>query len=141
MDKLSADALQSDNQRQLITEIIRGVVGIPEGSPSEWGVGDVAGLAANVVPVGRVAGAGVKAAKAAVPAAERLAIQGGALASKPSLDKIRRALEDHSIDFEDLGGKIVARTPTVDVTGRRGWEQKTFDESTSLQTLRNWLGY
>lgn len=71
----------------------------------------------------------------------RLQVQGGALRSKPNLERIARALEDHGFEWEWAEDGIRAYAEVHHP--KKGWykQPKTFKENTSLKTLRDWLGY
>ena len=85
---------------------------------------------------------------------EEIEIQGGPLTTKPNNSGITRILEDHSWQqknpmemapserngqffYDNNDGQIVAEEWSK---GKR-LERKTFDDQTSLRTIRNWLGY
>lgn len=121
----------------------------PQTSPNLW-INDPAVVAQKIQELsGVVGGPGAGMTKAwgkfageAIPMAERMAQQGGALASKPGLRRITQALDDHGIEWsEHPNGGVTAYADVVDKFGRAFKEGKHFAENTSLKTLRDWLGY
>lgn len=97
---------------------------------------------------------GMKRIKRRPKTREEVEIQGGPLTTKPNTVGITRILEDHAYQnkdpmrmspaerngqffYENVDGKIVAEEWSK---GSR-LERKTFDDASSLRTIRNWLGY
>lgn len=72
----------------------------------------------------------------------KMQIQGGALASKPRLEKIIQALENHGYEWKwaDNGG-ITAYADVKGADGKWFKEGKHFNDASSLRTLRDWMGY
>jgi hypothetical protein len=115
----------------------------------------VAGLAGVVVPGSQKIKSLGKTLVSKGKTREDIRIQGGPLSTKPNQSGIERILDDHgwqSVDPMTLPpseryGQYYYDSPRTGKVVAEEWskgkklETKTFDDSSSLKTIREWLGY